>query len=125
MTSDAPDASVAVVDLLTFAQGGAASTAWAYGEAQLNANLRVLAEAEGGAAHVNNAVDVLRVGIVGQGVITVRWTGTSRQRRAGAGDGERRTSRPSRGGWSFRGLHLPPTPPWSLAGRDTATGSEL
>ncbi len=47
MTSGAPDASVAVVDLLTFAQASAASTAWAYGRAQLNANLRVFAEAEG------------------------------------------------------------------------------
>ena len=71
MTAGAPDASGEVIDLLTLAQRGAAGTAWAYGGAQLNANLLVFEEGEGVATHVNNAVDVLLVGILGQGVITV------------------------------------------------------
>lgn len=71
MPPSASDPATGVINLLAFAQEGTASTAWAYGGAQLNANLLVFEEEEGVATHVNDAVDVLLVGILGQGVITV------------------------------------------------------
>ena len=61
-----------VVDLAALARAGAASGApWAYGGDDLNANLVLLTAGEAIAPHVNAEVDVLLVGILGQGVVEV------------------------------------------------------
>ncbi len=44
---------------------------WAYGGEDLNANLMVFENGAGVAGHVNNEVDVLMVGMEGQGTLVV------------------------------------------------------
>ncbi len=61
-----------VVDLAALARASAASgTLWTYGGDDLNANLVLLTAGEVIAPHVNAEVDVLLVGILGQGVVEV------------------------------------------------------
>lgn len=70
--SPTPSAQVVAVDLLAVARASAEpGVAWAYGGADLNANLVAFAPGEGVAAHVNDEVDVLLVGLTGAGVVTV------------------------------------------------------
>ncbi len=68
----APAAGVVAVDLATVARASTGpGVAWAYGGADLNANLVAFDPGEGIAAHVNTAVDVLLVGLAGAGIVTV------------------------------------------------------
>lgn len=61
-----------VIDLAALARASAARGAlWAYGGDDLNANLVRLAGGDGVAEHVNTEVDVLLVGITGDGVVEV------------------------------------------------------
>ncbi len=71
MTATDADATDPVVNLLARAQAGAPGTAWAYGGTDLNVNLLVFTAGEGVAAHVNTEVDVLLIGILGEGVVIV------------------------------------------------------
>lgn len=71
MTATDSDVTDPVVNLLALAQGGATGTAWAYGGTDLNANLLVFGAGEGVAGHVNTEVDVLLIGIRGEGIIMV------------------------------------------------------
>lgn len=66
-----PDDAIPIVHLNALARDGNPGTVWAYGGADLNANLLVLREGEEIAAHVNEAVDVLLIGFVGAGTVTV------------------------------------------------------
>ena len=62
----------AVVDLAALARGRTETGAvWAYGGADLNANLVLLEEGAGISGHVNGEVDVLLVGIAGAGFVDV------------------------------------------------------
>jgi quercetin dioxygenase-like cupin family protein len=70
--SPTPPARVVTVDLLAVARASAdPGVAWAYGGADLNANLVAFDPGDGVAAHVNDEVDVLLVGLTGAGVVTV------------------------------------------------------
>ena len=61
-----------VVDLTILAGAGVGpGPVWAYGGEDLNANLVVFAAGDGVAGHVNDDVDVLLVGIAGEGVVEV------------------------------------------------------
>lgn len=71
MAPPAPDDATGVVDLPTLARQGTAGTAWAYGGDDLNANLLVLDDGEGVGEHVNDAVDVLLVGVLGEGDVAI------------------------------------------------------
>jgi mannose-6-phosphate isomerase-like protein (cupin superfamily) len=79
--ADAPDADAdtrpvsGLVDLAAVA--GAATTpgaAWTHQSEDLNANLLVFPAGEGVAGHVNAEVDVLLVGVAGEGLIDVDGT---------------------------------------------------
>ena len=81
MSATDPDTIDPVVNLLAHAQAGVPGTAWAYGGTDLNANLLVFTAGEGVATHINTEVDVLLLGIFGEGVVTVDGEG----HRVGAG----------------------------------------
>lgn len=71
-----------VIDLAALARASAARGAiWAYGGDELNVNLVRFAAGDGVAEHVNTEVDVLLVGIAGDGVVEV--DGRRRPLRAG------------------------------------------
>jgi quercetin dioxygenase-like cupin family protein len=73
----------AIVDLAAVARAGAAAgAAWTHQSDDLDTNLLVFAMGQGVEEHVNDEVDVLLVGIAGEGVVTV--------------DGARRILRPGR-----------------------------
>ena len=73
----------AIVDLAAIARAGAAAgTAWTRQSDDLDTNLLVFATGLGVEEHVNDEVDVLLVGIAGEGMVTV--------------DGVRRILRPGR-----------------------------
>jgi quercetin dioxygenase-like cupin family protein len=70
------------VDLAACVRAATASGAvWTHQSEDLNANLLVFASGEGVAEHVNTEVDVLVIGIAGEGVVAV--DGTRRVLRAG------------------------------------------
>lgn len=70
-----PDAETGVADLAALAHGSAAwGPIWTRQSADLNANLLVFDTDDGVAAHVNDEVDVLLVGVVGAGVVAVDGT---------------------------------------------------
>ena len=61
-----------IVDLATVAQAAVAQGAvWTRQSEDLDVNLLVFKAGEGVAAHVNGEVDVLLVGVAGEGVVTV------------------------------------------------------
>ena len=69
---DANDDVVSVVDLAALVQERTIrQPVWAYQSADLNVNLLVWGADEGVVEHVNSEVDVLLVGIVGDGLIEV------------------------------------------------------
>jgi quercetin dioxygenase-like cupin family protein len=73
----------AIVELAAIARAGtAAGAAWTHQSDDLDTNLLVFATGQGVDEHVNDEVDVLLVGIAGEGVVTV--------------DGARRILRPGR-----------------------------
>jgi hypothetical protein len=80
---------VDVVDLLGMARGNAAfSPIWTHQSDDLNVNLLVFERGDGVAEHVNAEVDVLLVGVAGQGEIDRRrcgpvWPPSFRKGRAG------------------------------------------
>ena len=66
------DAAVSVVDLVTLARSDSVSrVAWAHGTADLNLNLVVLQPGEAIEEHINQEVDVLLVGIEGEGRVEI------------------------------------------------------
>lgn len=72
----APATGVVAVDLAAVARASVRpGVAWAYGGADLNANLVTFDPGEGIAEHVNTAVDVLLVGLAGTGMVTVDGMG--------------------------------------------------
>ena len=69
---DANDDVVSVVDLAALAQERTIRLpGWAYQSADLNVNLLVWGADEGVVEHVNSEVDVLLVGIAGDGLVEV------------------------------------------------------
>ena len=63
---------VAVADLPAWANAAALDgAAWAHQSADLNVNLLVFAAGAGVAAHVNAEIDVLLVGVAGEGVVEI------------------------------------------------------
>jgi quercetin dioxygenase-like cupin family protein len=71
-----------VVDLAALVRAASASGAvWTHQSEDLNANLLVFTSGEGVAEHVNTEVDVLVIGIAGEGVVAVE--GMPRPLRAG------------------------------------------
>jgi len=63
-----------VVDLVALAGAAHGRPVWAHQSEDLNANLLVLVRGEGVAAHINREVDVLVVGVAGEGVVEVDGT---------------------------------------------------
>ena len=61
----------AVVDLAEIAASGAHGPAWTNRSDDLDVNLLVFTGGEGVAEHVNDQVDVLIVGIAGEGTVTI------------------------------------------------------
>ena len=73
--SPPPSAKVVTVDLLAVARASTdPGVVWAYGGADLNANLVAFTPGEGIAAHVNDEVDVLLIGLAGTGMVTIDGT---------------------------------------------------
>lgn len=70
--SDSANRGVEAVDLAALAHGGPGrGVPWALQSEDLSANLVVFAAGEGVAAHVNAEVDVLFLGVAGDGVVEV------------------------------------------------------
>ena len=70
--ADEPVGEIQVVNLAALVAGaGARRIAWAMRSRDLNANLLVLSVGEGVEEHVNTEVDVLLVGMAGEGAIVV------------------------------------------------------
>ena len=113
---DANKDAVSVVDLAALAQESTIwQPVWAYQSADLNVNLLVW-DANGGVVeHVNSEVDVLLVGIAGEGLVEV--DGTAHPLRAGQAliIPKRGTSGHPQHGWSLRLPHLPPPARGSVA----------
>ena len=79
---DAKKDAVSVVDLAALAQESTIrQSVWAYQSADLNVNLLVWGAGEGVVEHINSEVDVLLVGIAGDGRVEV--DGTAHPLRAG------------------------------------------
>ena len=79
---DANDDAVSVVDLAALAQESTIrQPVWAYQGSDLNVNLLVWDGGEGVVEHINSEVDVLLVGIAGEGRVEV--DGTAHALRAG------------------------------------------
>jgi mannose-6-phosphate isomerase-like protein (cupin superfamily) len=76
-----PVADAVVVDLAAVAAAGSHGPAWTNRSDDLDVNLLVFAEGEGVAEHVNDQVDVLLIGMTGNGVVTI----DGRQHELGAG----------------------------------------
>src|SRR5579859_1552233 len=69
---DGSDHGAGPIDLPALAEQATVQGAvWSLQSADLNVNLVVLDEGEGVAAHVNTEVDVLLVGIAGEGLVEV------------------------------------------------------
>lgn len=67
-----PDAPGEVVDLAALAaRAGAAGAVWGQQSADLAVNLVVFSIGDGVAAHINSEVDVLLVGITGEGAVEI------------------------------------------------------
>ena len=105
---DANDHVVNVVDLAALAQESTIrQPAWAYQSADLNVNLLVWGADEGVVEHVNSEVDVLLVGIAGDGFVEV--DGTAHPLRSGQAliipKGTRRAIRSARGRFAYLTCH--------------------
>jgi mannose-6-phosphate isomerase-like protein (cupin superfamily) len=105
---DANKDAVSVVDLASLAQESAIrQPVWAYQSADLNVNLLVWGADEGVVEHVNSEVDVLLVGIAGDGLVEV--DGTAHPLRAGQAviipKGARRAIRSTHGRFAYLTCH--------------------
>jgi mannose-6-phosphate isomerase-like protein (cupin superfamily) len=105
---DANDDVVSVVDLAALAQESTIrQPVWAYQSADLNVNLLVWSADEGVVEHVNSEVDVLLVGIAGDGLVEV--DGTTHPLRAGQAliipQGARRAIRSTGGRFAYLTCH--------------------
>ncbi len=67
-------ANATVVDLVALAGAASGRPVWGHQGEDLNVNLLVLVRGEGVAVHVNREVDVLVVGVTGEGVVEVDGT---------------------------------------------------
>jgi mannose-6-phosphate isomerase-like protein (cupin superfamily) len=99
---------VSVMDLVALAQEGTIrQPVWAYQSVDLNVNLLVWGADEGVVEHVNSEVDVLLVGIVGDGLVEV--DGTAHPLRAGQAvlipKGARRAIRSTHGRFAYLTCH--------------------
>lgn len=65
------DTTEAVIDLAGRARARETGTAWAYGGPDLNANLLVFDDGDGVGEHVNGEVEVLLVGVLGEGEVAM------------------------------------------------------
>ena len=69
---DRDEATAGVADLIGIATSGVAmQPAWSHQGADLNVNLVVFDAGDGVEEHVNREVDVLLVGVTGEGVVTI------------------------------------------------------
>ena len=105
---DANKDAVSVVDLAALAQERTIrQPVWAYQSADLNVNLLVWGADEGVVEHVNSEVDVLFVGIAGDGLVEV--DGTAHALRAGQAviipKGARRAIRSTGGRFAYLTCH--------------------
>ena len=105
---DANDDVVSVVDLAALAQERTIrEPGWGYQSADLNVNLLVWGADEGVVEHVNSEVDVLLVGIAGDGLVEV--DGTAHPLRAGQAviipKGARRALRSTGGRFAYLTCH--------------------
>jgi mannose-6-phosphate isomerase-like protein (cupin superfamily) len=105
---DANKDAVSVVDLAALAQESAIrQPLWAYQSADLNVNLLVWGADEGVVEHVNSEVDVLLVGLAGDGLVEV--DGTAHPLRAGQAviipKGARRAIRSTHGRFAYLTCH--------------------
>ena len=112
---DANKDAVSVVDLVALAQESTIrQSVWAYQSTDLNVNLLVWGADEGVVEHVNSEVDVLLVGIAGDGLAEV--DGMAHPLRAGQAliipKGVRRAIRSSGGRFAYLTCHRRPAGLW-------------
>jgi quercetin dioxygenase-like cupin family protein len=105
---DANKDALSVVDLVALApESTIQQPVWAYQSKDLNVNLLVWGADEGVVEHVNSEVDVLLVGIVGDGLVEV--DGTAHLLRAGQAliipKGVRRAIRSTHGRFAYLTCH--------------------
>lgn len=67
-----PVSGVVAVDVAAFAAAAGVAVPWSTQSADLNVNLLVFAAGDGVAPHINGEVDVLLIGVGGEGEVVVR-----------------------------------------------------
>ncbi len=121
----APSATAA--DLTAIAEAASSpGPAWTLASEDLNANLLVFDDGDGVAEHVNADLDVLLVGVAGQGIITI--DGTAALLKAGQvvllPKGARRGTRAFGGRFAYLTCHRRRAGLWPSVGQEREPGPE-